>query len=374
MSTAMVIVVLLHLQECRRRVRDRQLCGVLVAKLFEVCLPADLHDAHDPFDVSHAAMGECGDDRVDGECVHVRQLLAEQRGKDGGAGPRSSTLAYRLSFLLAHRYCPAFRSQLRDSLLKIQEAIDADIERWGAFDWHTSDAALVDSRRRGRRMDPHVRDLVLRRGLQEGRAATVGLMAKGLAHDPAQVTRWREAEMSSYKVSAVLTFTECQTISLAYDCARIGRPAREALLVTCCAPGPTPEESRHAVLPPQAFTELPGRATSQLPCFGDRTSLGLNWVTAKMARFSSVRTVENRETPWRSPCPLRRGQNCDLCGAFEKIQGPRKYSENREHAQTCAKTVPSLRMATFDLWASIVVLRCGRCSWPKPNFERRREG
>lgn len=58
--------------------------------------------------------------------------------------------------------------------------------------------------------------------------------------------------MSWFRAAMHLAFAEAQNSSIAFDCARIGRPAKELLVMVVSAPG----ENKHGVAPPQSLSDV----------------------------------------------------------------------------------------------------------------------
>ena len=250
-STPMLLVLLVDLEATRRRVNDRELAHTLLEKLLEATFPAEAASECNPWRFSAQVLEECAEDELDGECEHVRSLQAGFRQRAEQESPQAF-LASAIATLYAHRYCSAVAQQVGAIAEQVASGMERDASHWGDSDWHRSRVANLTCRARSRRVDPHVREYVLRQGLEQGHGTTPGQLAKGTAAvHRSQAVQHREQEMSAYRASSVLSFERSQVISVCCDAARLGRPAREILLGACSAPAC--DDSRHCILPPQAI-------------------------------------------------------------------------------------------------------------------------
>lgn len=149
-----------------------------------------------------------------------------------------------------HKSCPCILAACAEVVKAAGACIDDGVHLWGDFEWHRSSIASVQAATKGRRCDPHVKAFCLEGALSQGLATTIGQAARGMASvSPSQAVHWREVELASFRAAMHLSFFEVQNFSIAFDCARIGRPAKELLLLAVSAP----EEDRHGVAPPQVL-------------------------------------------------------------------------------------------------------------------------
>ena len=100
-----------------------------------------------------------------------------------------------------------------------------------------------------RRVDPHLRQWVCQRALEDGTAKTPGQAANMLdCKVPLpSVSDWEIRELSSMRAEMHLRFREARAIGCAWDGIRLGNPAKE-YLVTVLSELFT---GAHAPLPPQ---------------------------------------------------------------------------------------------------------------------------
>lgn len=138
----------------------------------------------------------------------------------------------------------------------------------GNFHWHQSDVARQAHKKRRT-----VFDVKQQAVGEDTRQGSIGLSAKGLGNIPSSVScKWRHGEMSSYRATALLQIKPPDTIAIAIDATRIGKPGRELLLgLASCT-----ERGIHFVLPPQAWL---GRALALQLCriLGCNRSIDSGW-------------------------------------------------------------------------------------------------
>ena len=153
------------------------------------------------------------------------------------------------------------------------------------FEWHRSESAHLQSLTKRKRIDFHVKQFVLKGAVEAGLASTVGQSSQSAAIDRALSVRWRESEMSAYRASTILAFKAVDTLSICFDCARLGKPAKEVLVVTISSPG----QKRHGMLPPQVDMQLTswGASLYSASLVGLADWWGRGWGTRKKRKYLS---------------------------------------------------------------------------------------
>lgn len=247
-STAGLLMLLANCYERKRAIADRQKAGLIAKLLLESCVHADAvgADARVP-QPSTAVL--CQKEPVEsGLCSCAQKALAKGIMPDpAGASPQAFAFEVLLHAFRA-RSCDALKRWTRDLAEQLAAQIDAHVANWGDFEWHRSSAAVLQSRARPRRVDPHARAYVLSEGVRQGQVATVGQAANSMhSVDGSTAVKWREGEMCAYRACCMLALRSSPILCLAFDAARVGRPAKDILVAVLSAP----LENRHCVLPPQ---------------------------------------------------------------------------------------------------------------------------
>jgi len=154
--------------------------------------------------------------------------------------------------MFEHLDCDALTQWLRCNLQRITDDLDDNCMAWACFDWHkTSDAKVVNAVTSScRRADHHAKQFALRTAIASSEAASsasAGRMMAGISAP--QVVAWKQKEMSSFQAVSLFTFDNVESVSVVYDAARLGNPAKEilAILATNLA------SRRHVALPPQVL-------------------------------------------------------------------------------------------------------------------------
>jgi hypothetical protein len=148
--------------------------------------------------------------------------------------------------------CGALTQWLRHSLQHIADDIEDNNKEWGFFDWHkTCEAAVVNpATSHRRRSDHHAKQFAVRSAIASGEAASCSGAARSMSGvDRRRAYAWKVQEMSCFQAASLFNFDNAESVSVAYDAARLGNPAKEmlAILATNLATG------RHAALPPQVL-------------------------------------------------------------------------------------------------------------------------
>lgn len=250
-STAGLLMLLASCCERKRTIESRQTAALCAQLLLEKCVHADACglDMRMP-QASAAAL--CQEQLVQGGlCSCVQKALAKGVMPDpGGASPQAFAFELLLhAFRL--RSCDALKRWARDLVKQLAAQIDANVAGWGDFEWHRSSSAVLQARRRPRPVDPHAKAYVLSEGVRQGQVSTIGQAANSMhAVDGSTAVKWREGEMCAYRASCMMALRSSPTLCLAFDAARVGRPAKDMLVTVLSAP----HENRHCVLPTQVFS------------------------------------------------------------------------------------------------------------------------
>lgn len=154
----------------------------------------------------------------------------------------------KMEALAAALPCRAALRRLRDLVSFVAGCAHANFEEWGDFDWHESGHAMLQAQCKRRRVDFHVRQVVVAGAMQPKSASTRGQAARSISGSVASCDiKWRATEMVAYRASTRMTFKETHSVSLTVDALRLVRPGREVMVGS----GYDFEHGLHAVLPPQ---------------------------------------------------------------------------------------------------------------------------
>jgi hypothetical protein len=224
----------------------------MLGSVLEKCLSIADADFIKPFDLSDECKQKCNEEPVQAmSCACVQMFLADNVVAKG-SGTVRTFLRKALAALYDARTCGAIVAQLRAVVVEICRATDTTAHMWAELNWHRSEAAqCAGNKKKAPRVDPHVKRFCLQGSAEKGLTTTIGQAAKTIPGvDSAMAVKWREAAMAAYRTSCLMTFSQSQTLSIAFDGARLGRPAKE-FLVTFLS---DTRRNLHCAIPPVVFT------------------------------------------------------------------------------------------------------------------------
>lgn len=248
-STTMLLLLFVHLRGQKRRPQGRVLARELGRLFVELCVPASSLQGFDEWVPPQDVARLCSKDpKVDGFCACLQRASSEgSRLVRGEQSPQNHQMNV-LRYLFELRECRALREWASLLVKRLSAVVDMSVRDWGDFHWHQTPAAACKGLMRGRRVDQHAKMLVLESAVQDGKTATLGQAAKAMySVRSGQAVKWCALEMAAYRATCLLTFSRSQTLAIAFDAARIGKPAKE-LIVGILS---DPLANKHCVLPPQ---------------------------------------------------------------------------------------------------------------------------
>ena len=247
-STKLWCVALASFHLLRKSPADKFLVERVFAGFLEATLPAtkatEVLSLAPPDDVLQRCLQE---PFREGQCRCLCGALSEARR----AKSRGVFLDVVALILVLRRTWPCDTCQAWMALLAgiIAAAIDDNVEAWGDFTWVRTEAAMVQgcgSKRR--RMDAHVKKYVVESAVKKLKASTPAAAVKQLESvPPSAAGRWVTEDMCQFRATLLLSFAEPGTVAVAFDMARLGKPAREYMMTLASMP----RKEVHAVLAPQ---------------------------------------------------------------------------------------------------------------------------
>ena len=167
---------------------------------------------------------------------------------------------------LKHLYgaldCRAVRAWVRHLIMRLSENVLGSLSSWADLNWYKSSDAILQARRKARRVDAHIKQWVMQSTSRSEDMPTPALAARSLIGVcRTSSVKWMHQEMAAYQASCLLTFREPpSSLSVAMDCARIGMPGVEFLVIAAS----DLEHRLHAVLAPQVRAVLSDHVVSGL--------------------------------------------------------------------------------------------------------------
>jgi hypothetical protein len=228
-STIMLVVGILDVRACAQTVDKKIRASTCLATLLKHATSTGFSHSVHLDDFSVAQMQLCHIDIDDGVCSCVR-ALRDRLACHAGPAPQERFVA-RLIDMHETLQCLSVAARFSKVLESIAEEIDGNVERWGKFDWHKSDAYSIETGdKRRKRMDFHVQRYLVWGAVADGKATTPGIAAKALdGVTSSMVVRKVQSEMAAFQAATRLSFPWPTQISLTHDAFRIGKPAKEIL-------------------------------------------------------------------------------------------------------------------------------------------------
>ena len=249
----MLLALCVHSHESRRKISDRQRIHGLLQSILRQGLSEEAATHLRTWDVDPTDAALCTAPPLQNgncNCVIVHMTAHLRPAADGQHECVQDYAARALEYLHGVRVCPALRAHFHRILLLLGSLVDGLVQRWGDFDWHRGEAARLQGVARPRRADRHAQEFALSRSTELGLTATVGEAARSMASsDGSLVVKWCSRHLSAYRVSSRMSMAEAQTLSITFDASRVGRPARDYLVILAS----DPRRNRHCALPPQAL-------------------------------------------------------------------------------------------------------------------------
>lgn len=251
-TKAMVSLLLLWLQN-RRHKDDRTLTMAVLFTCFQRTLRVDacgkIH-VREPTE-EHVAMCAKGRHAGDECCACFRRCVEVQALQlDHLEHPPQVMAARSLCILFEMRECRCVLALLSECLQQLGQSIDEDADNWGDTDLLRA-GGIVHRNTAGRatRSDPHMRDLLLRKAIQDGQAATSSSLLRTLhLGTDSVVHHWTEKGLADMIAAIRLSFAEPGNISVCGDEADIGKPKKKHLLMLQAEP----RKQTNCVCTPQA--------------------------------------------------------------------------------------------------------------------------
>lgn len=157
-------------------------------------------------------------------------------------------MLHRLQLLVAQRSCDAMGSFAGRVIDVIAEHVDARVGDWWETNWRKGSDAVLMGPKKKRRVDQHIREWCVAEALTSKEQKSVGAALRSVGQFGAkQPYAFRDDMLAAMRCDAHMDFAESQVLSLAWDGARFGNPAREFVLASLSDLA----KNKHYVLPPQ---------------------------------------------------------------------------------------------------------------------------
>ena len=251
-SSEGVLTLLLYWSAHRKAVCHRMLAELWGCCWLEKCVPAEtVFRGGDPWKPPPSVPLCCQVAPIQGtHCACLSKALGEVGRPEYGTNTPQGFLFLQAAWLRRDPLCKA--CALWASMLVTEAARSAEehIEMWADFKWHKGGAAILQGLAKRRRIDPHVKEYVMRVAPQVGSAASAAMAVRSLDSVDRRVGfQWMMQDCCALQASQRLSFGIPGAHALCFDASRIGKPARDYLLVIA---SDLRKERCHAVLAPQA--------------------------------------------------------------------------------------------------------------------------
>eukprot|EP00971_Amphidinium_carterae_P113910 2257298-Amphidinium_carterae.1 len=183
-----------------------------------------------------------------GSCQRQARFLQESARLRAGADEHEYILE-QLVLCSELVGCPIVQDYICNFLKQLGSHISERIDLWGQNRWHTSDQATLMGNKRKRNVDREVKDL-LQSDVVEGKRRNLNTALEGVMDGKDTRTRKvMRTECKERKESALEAFGTVthRTLSVALDCARLGKPAVECQFTVVV----DPSSSMAALCPPE---------------------------------------------------------------------------------------------------------------------------
>ena len=255
MTTPMVLACLLEWSVFFRRGQGKRHAAAALLEFMSRTLEGVEIDTF-PFETffnTEKASCRLGCDRpgdAEALCVCMTRLLTQLKLENFSGEPPEKFCQQVVRIWEFRARCSVVDRVLPQVLLRAGDLIDREFQQWGNFDLRKSKVAVLRGPGgRPRRLDPHLKQLVVQGALLSGTAKTCRevVVSNGLG-DGRTAAKWRDQELSGLLAACRLSFrVPPPTLSLTMDAASVGKPAREMF---CIAMDALPQH-RCVMLPPQ---------------------------------------------------------------------------------------------------------------------------
>lgn len=249
-SSAGLLVMFIFLRNfCHSKLRRSRVALCLRAWL-ELLLPGSIIDDAGLGTLPPQLAGACALAKAEQPCVHAEGALACLRS---GIGSLQSEVAEYLFMLWTNcSRCPVVTAQWQTAVARLSAVIDRRAAE-SCYTQNPRDTRRIDpggNTRRRRRIDEDYKRIVIEDTINLGLAKTPRalMMADGRG-DVDDYCKWSDENVLGLQASAWLTFTAAQHFSVIGDCARLGNPGEETLVMGCWSA----DVSQACWLPPQAL-------------------------------------------------------------------------------------------------------------------------
>lgn len=248
-STQMLILFLLDLGVAAGNVRRRDLANRLLESFVDRTVDGAFCQGLEVTTLPANFASQC-DERadVDGRCGCWRSA------REDLAGPTvmpQHLVATCLKALHSKIECVASASFLKWLIDQLADRVALRVQDWGNLEYHrAASAALVNPvTHRRRRFDFHAKGFAVHLAMKQKLARNPSVAGSSMDKvHRSQTFRWVKEEMAAFQAEAHLSSKRCDAFAVAYDCARIGQPGRETMLVLLR----NLRSRTTVVLPPQA--------------------------------------------------------------------------------------------------------------------------
>ena len=251
-----LLVLLTFLPGYRKHPKDQQRACMLTRMFIEATMDRDV--AMEILAAKPPAQAEalCDCPSEDGffcECIsHLiakkQMLLITEKQKLTS----QAVLAQLLYDMWMQRSCPACSAWTTSLLKCIAEKIDNKYLEWDVFNsGAVGDLLLVSPSGKRRRINNGLKDVLMHDAITKtsGESTAKHVAGLGLKFDESVARSWERAKLCERKAARWATFEIPQSFSIAFDAARIGKPARNIMagvLWGCSA-------NKGAILTPQVI-------------------------------------------------------------------------------------------------------------------------
>ena len=157
-------------------------------------------------------------------------------------------MLHSLQTMLSHHDCDAVAAFAGRAFCVIAEHVDARVDEWWGPNWFKSSDAVLMGRSKKRRVDQHIREWCVAEALLSREQKSVASALRSVGNfGKNQPYALRDEMLSAMRCDAHMSLAESQVVSLVWDGARFGNPAREFVLASLSDLA----KNKHCVLPSQ---------------------------------------------------------------------------------------------------------------------------
>ena len=244
-STVGLVFLLCFFPTYRRSESHKLRNSLLLRMLFENVLTRDDALSCLTNDPPLATPSECTlDDDLAIHCKCVAHFVGNQRAalflRTQSTG--QALLAEMLLELWQHRGCHNCRVWLRSLLERISHLIDYSVDEWNRFGGRAcADHFLETPNGKRRRVSNGIKDQLMHDAVVKtsGESTAKHMRGLGLNLDESLARQWERDKLCERKAARWLSLTMPQAVSVCFDAARIGKPARGVMagLIFGCGTG-----------------------------------------------------------------------------------------------------------------------------------------